>query len=118
MSDFSTRLVMMVTAGEQRKANEACAGLGFGPNSFSAPLGADGEADVKKATHFGCSWAMRPEDEARVLEALAGAGVTPAREKLEDRDPAESRACLDGLLARNGLQRVKPAKVNHGANLD
>jgi hypothetical protein len=104
MTLFTTRLVMVIPAEQQATANAACAQLGFGPRTFEAPVWTDASVDGAVATHYWCSWAMRPENEALVLAALATAGVDVVVQKVDRSDPAVAEPRPDEVLQAQGLK--------------
>ena len=104
MTLFTTRLVMVIPAEQQATANAACALLGFGPRIFEAPVWTSSSLEGVKATHCWCSWAMRPENEALVLAALATAGVDVVVQNVDRADPAVARPRPDEVLDAQGLK--------------
>jgi hypothetical protein len=104
MTLFTTRLVLVVPAEQQALANAACAQLGFGPRIFEAPVWSDSSLQGVKATHYWCSWAMQPQNEALVLAALATAGVDVVVQKVDRPDPATAKPRPDEVLEVQGLK--------------
>jgi len=109
MTLFSTRLVMVIPAAQQATANAACALLGFGPRTFEAPVWTAASIDGAVATHFWCSWAMKPENESLVLAALATAGVDVVVQKVDRADPAMAKPRPDEVLEVQGLKDSRGA---------
>ena len=112
MSLYSTRLVLVIAAEQQDAANAACAALGFGPRTFLAPVWTGGSLDGAKATHYWCSWAMKPESESLVLGALAAAGVVAESLRLDRSDPAMARPSKDEVLQAEGLKDWRTATTS------
>jgi hypothetical protein len=112
MTLYTTRLVMVIPAEQQAIANAACAQLGFGPRIFEAPVWTDGSIDGAVATHYWCSWAMRPENEAVVLAALATAGVDVVVQKVDRADPAVALPRPEDVLAARGLKDSRTVSTN------
>jgi len=104
MTLFTTRLVMVIPAEQQATANAACALLGFGPRTFEAPVWTNSSLEGVRATHYWCSWAMRPENEALVLAGLATAGVDVVVQNVDRSDPAIARPRPDEVLDAQGLK--------------
>jgi len=104
MTLFSTRLVMVIPAQQQATANAALALLGFGPRTFEAPVWTSASLDGVKETHYWCSWAMQPENEALVLAALATAGVDVVVQKVDRADPALAEPRPDEVLQVQGMK--------------
>ena len=112
MNTADKRVFYVVAAAEADAANRVLEAAGFGPGSISAPLCAVGSPDGTPATHFWCSWAIRSEDEAQVLDALAsaglslGAGLARLLVDISDgEDPDATAQASAAFLAGLGLQR-------------
>ena len=112
MSQPSKRVFYVVAAGAAPAANRVCEEAGFGAKAISAPLCAAGSPDGTAASHFWCSWAIRPEDEATVVTALAGIGLQEGAglgrlvvDISEGEDPEATARASAAFLAGLGLQR-------------
>ena len=104
MTLYTTRMVLVIPAEQRAAANAACATLGFGPNNFCAPVWTEAAMEAAAATHYWCSWAMKPESEAVVLGALADAGVVVEVRKLDRSDPKVAKPSPDEVLLAEGLK--------------